>query len=90
MNNKDVVLASAVAGMTDPKVATERPSEGTLKYALDLLAASAVPVTANRTVNVTGSDTDDEWTDEVTVRFGRLGTFTRKSFQIFKSMCKLC
>ena len=76
--------------MTDPKVATERPSDVRLKYALDLLAASAVPVTANRTVNVTDSDTDDEWTDEVTVRVGRLGTFTRKSLQIFQSMCKLC
>ena len=90
INNKDVVLASAVAGMTDPKAVTERPSEATLKYALDLLAARAVPETANRTVNVTDSDTDDEWTDEVTVRVGRLGTFTRKSLQIFQSMCKLC
>ena len=75
--------------MTDPKVATERPSEATVKYALDLLASSAVPVTANRTVNVTDSDSDDEWTDEVTVKIGRLGTFTRKSLQIFQSMCKL-
>ena len=60
INNKDVVQASAVAGMTDAKAVTEHPSEATLKYALDLLAASAVSETANRTANVTDSDTDDE------------------------------
>ena len=52
INNKDVLPTSAVAGISDSKVANENHSEVTVKYALDLLAPSAVPVTASHTVNI--------------------------------------
>lgn len=81
---KDVVLAEmAELEMSDPTLATQRPSEATVQYALSLLA----PATATGNISV-AVDSDEEG-NEVAVTTGRLGTYTKKSLQVFKKMCNL-
>ena len=81
---KDVVLAQmSELGTNDPTLAIQRPSEATVQYALSLLASATA--TSSSSVAV---DSDDEG-NEVAVRTGTLGTYTKKSLQVFKKMCNL-
>ena len=76
---KDVVLAQmSELDTNDPTLATQRPSEATVQYALSLLA----PATATSSSSV-AVDSDDEG-NEVAVTTGRLGTYTKKLLQVFK------
>ena len=79
---EDEVQLSPLAEMNDPTIAVQRPSEATVEYALTLLAAAT-------TTSGVIVDNDDEQVDEVTVKIGRLGTYTKKSLQVFQSMCQL-
>ena len=86
--DQDVVLAPVTeTAVSNPILVKQRPSEATVEYALSLLT-SPVPVTGNGVVTIPDDDSDDEET-EVTVKIGTLGTFTRKSLELFQNMCKL-
>ncbi|KAJ7354924.1 hypothetical protein OS493_029033 [Desmophyllum pertusum] len=80
---KDVLAQMTEVDTSDPTLATQRPSEATVQYALSLLATATT--TGNNSVAV---ESDDEG-NEVTVTIGKLGTYTRKSLQVFQRMCKL-
>ena len=81
---KDVVLAQMTeVDKSDPTLATQRPSDATVQHALRLLAPATA--TGNNSVAV---DSDDEG-NEVAVTIGRLGTYTKKSLQVFERMCNL-
>ena len=87
--DEDVVLTQVKTGVSDPAVSKKRPSEATVNYALKLFTSCSLPVTDSNIVSVEDINSDDKQTVEATVRIGRLGTFTRKSVQMFQSMCKL-
>jgi len=81
---KDVVLSQMTElDLSDPNLATQRPSEATVRYALSLLATATA--TSSSSVAV---DSDDEG-NEVAITTGRLGTYTKKSLQVFQKMCNL-
>lgn len=81
---KDVLLVEMTEGtdISNPLLTSQRPSEAIVLHALSLLQSTA----ANSS---TKGDASDEETDQVAVKIGGLGTYTRESLQVFQSMCRL-
>ena len=71
---------STAGGVGDPMLAAQRPSEATLQCAMKLLRAS--------TRNSDCVDSEDE-EDEVIVKLGSIGFYTKKGLQVFQDMCRI-
>ena len=84
ISEKDVSLVeiTEVTDISDPLLDSKCPSEAIVLHALSLLQSAA-------TNSSTEVDASDEETDQVAVKIGGLGTYTRESLQV-SSPCVSC